>query len=96
MNRQRHTRVGGEIIPRDETFMTIIVTMKVQARDRRKKGAKSLTLQKDCKAMVFLRIVGGYERRNGCLAVRTLIVKKVLPQISPKIKGFVLCARNEG
>jgi hypothetical protein len=53
MPRQRHTRVGGKIIPRDETIKTNTVAVTAQARDRRKKGAKSLTLQKDCKAMVF-------------------------------------------
>jgi hypothetical protein len=30
------------------------------------------------------------------LRFETLIVKKVLPQISPKIKGFVRRVRNEG
>jgi hypothetical protein len=57
-----HKELAGRRSPRDETITAITVAMKVQARVRRKKGAKSLTLQKDCKAMMFFA---------GCPAIRS-------------------------
>jgi hypothetical protein len=53
MTGQRHTRVGGKAFPRDETITAITVAATVQARVWRKKGAKSFTLQKDCKQKKF-------------------------------------------
>jgi hypothetical protein len=89
--------LAGRLFPRDETVTAITVAMKVQARDRRKKGAKPLMLQKDCTAMtVFADCSADRNAEMAALRFETLIVKKVLPQISPKIKGFVLGARNEG
>jgi hypothetical protein len=48
-----HKELAGRTSPCDETVTAINIAMNVQARDRRKKGAKSLTLQKGCKAMVI-------------------------------------------
>jgi hypothetical protein len=52
-----HKELAGRKSPCDETVMAISDAVKVQARDRRKSEAKSLTLQKGCKAIVILRIV---------------------------------------
>jgi hypothetical protein len=98
MIRQRHTKeLAGAGCPHDDTLGTVTTASKAQTRYRGKKGAKA-----GCTA-VWLQgvsddcgLFGLSLCRNGCLAVRTLIVKKVLPQISPKIKGFVRSARNEG
>jgi hypothetical protein len=71
--------------------------LKAQARCHCKKGAKAGGTAERLQGVSDVCGLSGLSlRRNGCLAVRTLIVKKVLPQISPKIKGFVRLARHEG